>query len=159
MSRISRQELYRLRNEIPIDRLIASVLEIPSRSTDGRFRFRCPVCNEFNTAVKPETNLARCFTCEKNFNTIDLTMRVKNLDFVAGIDFLKRCRKTEPDPCKLRTANPAPDKPPSHIGDVLSAIMPDHIDANKSIDNRLVALEKKVEYLTCRLNQITRIIE
>ena len=68
--RFSSQELYELRNHIPVDALIRE-LGIPSKIRDGYFRFLCPLCNEFQTAVKPETNLARCFRCEKNFNTID----------------------------------------------------------------------------------------
>lgn len=82
-----------MRNEIPVDILIEKALGIPSRFTDGCFRFLCPLCNEFNTAVNPETNLARCFCCEKNFNTIDLVMIVRKSDFVKTISFLKKYLK------------------------------------------------------------------
>lgn len=79
--RFSADELRALRNEIPIDRLIEDVLSIPAKRIEGFFRFLCPICNEFQTAVKPATNLARCFRCEMNFNTIEITMRVKNIGF------------------------------------------------------------------------------
>ena len=77
----SADQLRALRNEIPIDRLIEEELSIPAKRSEGVFRFLCPICNEFQTAVKPATNLARCFRCEMNFNTIEITMRVKNIGF------------------------------------------------------------------------------
>ncbi len=82
-------ELYILRNDIPIDALIEKSLCIPSRIAEGRFRFLCPLCKQFHTAVKPETNLARCFRCEQNFNTIDLVMIIRKLDFVESVRFLQ----------------------------------------------------------------------
>lgn len=72
-------ELFRLRNLIPVDRLIKEQLNIPSKDSEGYFRFLCPLCNEFQTATNLSTNLARCFRCEKNFNPIDLTMMVKGI--------------------------------------------------------------------------------
>jgi hypothetical protein len=62
---------------------------MPSKIRDGFFRFLCPLCNEFQTAVNPNTNLARCFRCEKNFNTIDLVMAVKKCGFKDSVLFLK----------------------------------------------------------------------
>lgn len=87
--RFSSQELFELRNAIPIDRLIKDQLQIPSKVSEGVFRFLCPVCREFNTAVKPATNLARCFCCLKNFNTIDLVMEVRKTEFTESVLFLK----------------------------------------------------------------------
>ena len=86
-------ELYILRNDIPIDALIEKALYIPSRIEEGCFRFLCPLCKQFNTAVNPETNLARCFRCEENFNTIDLVMTIRKLDFVESIRFLQDYHK------------------------------------------------------------------
>ncbi|MBW2438478.1 MAG: hypothetical protein JRF29_14430, partial [Deltaproteobacteria bacterium] len=98
--RFSSQELYHLRNDIPVEALIKNALQIPWRNTQGYFRFLCPRCKEFNTAVNPATNLARCFRCEKNFNTIDLVMRITQSDFVKSIRFLKDYQKnmTEQSP-------------------------------------------------------------
>jgi len=45
----SSQELYKLRNSIPIDVLIEKELTIPSKTSEGFFRFLCPLCNEFQT--------------------------------------------------------------------------------------------------------------
>jgi DNA primase len=81
--------LRKLRNDIAVDHLIANVLKIPSKYSEGYFRFLCPVCSEFNTSVKQQTNLARCFRCKRNFNPIDMVMVVNDLSFVDTIRFLK----------------------------------------------------------------------
>ncbi|MCP4110401.1 MAG: hypothetical protein GY749_33595 [Desulfobacteraceae bacterium] len=89
----SPEMLRRLRNDIPITVLIADLLELPSKTSEGYFRFLCPVCSEFDTATNPKTNLARCFRCEKNFNTIDMTMVVKRLNFLETVGYLAGIRK------------------------------------------------------------------
>lgn len=83
-------ELYELRNTLPVTQLIRDDLAVPSKISEGIFRFLCPLCNEFQTATQSTTNLARCFRCEKNFNTIDLVMAVKEWGFVESVMFLKR---------------------------------------------------------------------
>lgn len=87
--RFTGNELFRLRNLIPVDVLIGERLNIPSKICEGYFRFLCPVCREFQTATNPKTNLARCFLCEKNFNPIDLVMIVKDLGFVESVRYLE----------------------------------------------------------------------
>lgn len=87
-ARFSSRELFDLRNNIPVDMLIRE-LQIPTKIRDNFFRFLCPTCNEFQTAVNPNTNLARCFRCEKNFNTIDLVMAVRGSGFKDSVLFLK----------------------------------------------------------------------
>jgi DNA primase len=84
----SKTVLTRLRNEIPISIVIEDVLEIPSKTIEGYFRFLCPLCNEFNTATNPKTNLARCFGCRKNFNPIDMVMVEKRVDFKEAVEYL-----------------------------------------------------------------------
>jgi DNA primase len=85
----SSKELYELRNSIPIHVLIETQLGIPAKISEGVFRFLCPLCNEFQTAVNPKTNLSRCFRCEKNFNTIDMVMICHNTDFIDSVRYLK----------------------------------------------------------------------
>ena len=85
----SSQELFMLRNHIPINTLIEKHLNLPSKFSEGFFRFLCPLCNEFQTATNPKTNLARCFRCERNFNPIDMVMIYKGLKFVDGVKYLK----------------------------------------------------------------------
>lgn len=87
--RINDRELFELRNFIPIHRLIKEKLKIPSKEREGFFRFLCPICNEFNTAVNPKTNLGRCFRCSVNFNPIDMVMIVKKIRFIKSIAYLK----------------------------------------------------------------------
>jgi hypothetical protein len=85
----SSSQLYTLRNDINVQVLIEETLRIPSRMTEGCFRFLCPMCNGYDTAINPKTNLARCFRCEKNFNTIDLVMVVRQADFIHSVKFLQ----------------------------------------------------------------------
>lgn len=91
----SSKELYELRNSIPIDVLIERQLGIPAKISEGVFRFLCPSCNEFQTAVNPRTNLSRCFRCEKNFNTIDLVMICHSTDFVDSVKYLQTILNSE----------------------------------------------------------------
>lgn len=80
--------LFRLRNTIPIDRLIVDVLNIPHKHSEGYLRFLCPICSEFNSAINPKTNLARCFRCKKNFNPIDLVIADSDLNFTDAVQRL-----------------------------------------------------------------------
>jgi len=89
----SSRELYKLRNLIPIDVLIEKELAIPSKISEGFFRFLCPLCNEFQTAVNPKANMGRCFRCEKNFNTIDVVMIWQNTGFVESVKYLQQILK------------------------------------------------------------------
>ena len=78
-----------LRNDIPIDRVIVDLLNLEVRSDCEMLRFRCPICLNFHTATKHETNLARCFDCKKNFNPIDMVITVGNCSFVEAVKILK----------------------------------------------------------------------
>jgi len=84
---ISRQRLWRLRNEIPVDHILEE-LDLPTKLSEGYLRFLCPLCREFNTATNPRTNLARCFRCSRNFNPIDLVMVVHGLPFLEAVAYL-----------------------------------------------------------------------
>jgi len=86
---LSKAHLRRLRNDIDILHVIVHTLHIEHRTHDRHFRFLCPLCNEFNTAINPRTNLARCFRCEQNFNPIDITMIVKQFSFLDTVAFLE----------------------------------------------------------------------
>ena len=90
--RYTKQTLRRLRNDIPINILIADVLELPHKTAEGYFRFLCPRCGGFDTATNPKTNLARCFNCNTNFNTIDLAMLVNRQNFRKAVQFLQGIR-------------------------------------------------------------------
>ena len=92
----SSRQLYTLRNDINVEMLIEKTLRVPCRLIEGCFRFLCPLCNAFDTAVNPKTNLARCFRCEKNFNTIDLVMLIRQTDFVQSVKFLQSIHQKDP---------------------------------------------------------------
>lgn len=117
-------ELFVLRNHIPVDSLIEK-LGIPSKMSEGGFRFCCPVCKKFDTGVNRKTNLARCFACEKNYNTIDLVMLVKRSDFIHSVKFLKTIYEQKNNPA---TPSPSISQPaggqPVSIGNILKAMNP-----------------------------------
>lgn len=82
--------LRRIRNELPLSVLIAALGRDgpPSKTRDGRFVFLCPHCGEMETVVNPRNNLAHCFSCAKNLNTIDLLMTL-GYDFVGAVAVLE----------------------------------------------------------------------
>ena len=104
MKKFSQEELIAIRNELPIKWVIESLLEIPNKEIEGVFKFVCPKCNEMQTAVNPKTNLSRCFLCKKNFNTLDIVMEDRRIDFVASVKLLQA------ELGSSRKAQHAPDK-------------------------------------------------
>ena len=84
----TRDYLYRIRNEIPVISLVQH-LRWPSKCREGTFFFLCPSCNEFQVKKTPLENLGHCFSCGRNFNTIDLTMEIEHVEFVVAIGILE----------------------------------------------------------------------
>jgi len=158
----SAQELYNVRNHIPISALIENVLNMPTRTTEGVFRFICPVCGEFNTAVNLKTNLARCFSCEKNFNTIDLVMTTEKMNFVKAVRFLKtQGKKSQSRSGSKKTEDRS--QSPQHIADIIRSIMPakpesDHPESIESIAKRVFCIEKKLVQMTHQLEIMAKTI-
>ena len=76
-----------IRNKIPIHWLIYEKFKLETHF-NRIWHFKCPICHEFNTAIKRETNLSRCFTCERNFNPIDITIFTKKREFIESVEFL-----------------------------------------------------------------------
>ena len=87
MNPFTKQQLFTVRNEIDIDWLISEKLNL-DRQFNGIWRFCCPLCLQFNTATQKKTNLGRCFSCQKNFNTIDLVIYSKKINFIPSVNFL-----------------------------------------------------------------------
>jgi len=81
--------LRMIRNQIPIERVIVTMLNMEVRHTSKWLRFRCPLCHNFHTATNRNTNLARCFDCKENFNPIDIVMATGEGTFVEAVDYLK----------------------------------------------------------------------
>lgn len=88
MKVVSDALLRRLRNEIPIADLMRDFLDMYTKHREGFVRFRCPECNNGNTAINPKTNLARCFTCRVNYNPIDLVRVVFKCGFLSAVQIL-----------------------------------------------------------------------
>ena len=150
----SRNELFVLRNHIPLESLIQQ-LGIPSKMSEGCFRFCCPVCRGFDTGVNPATNLARCFGCEKNYNTIDLVMLVKRSDFIHSVKYLKTM--CEPQ----NAANPPSSSikktgatQPVSIGDVLKSMEPVLSDRIEEAPPKTEKVKLAVEMLNDRVRQL-----
>jgi hypothetical protein len=147
--------LYTLRNEISVRMLIEKNLSIPCRVTNGCFRFLCPLCNGFDTAVNPKTNLARCFQCEKNFNTIDLVMLVRSAQFVDSVKFLQSIYKKKPArrPCQIDQI----------IGNILPLEHDDKqdkpVEAHQLTDkDRMEKLERQLELLSGQIEKIVQML-
>jgi len=87
MDPFTKQQLFQVRNDIDIDWLINDKLHL-ERQFNSIWRFQCPVCQQFNTATQKKNNLARCFSCQQNFNTIDLVIYSKKVNFVPSVQFL-----------------------------------------------------------------------
>ena len=81
--------LRHLRNQIPIDQVIVNLLKLELKDDCQTLRFRCPLCYNFHTATNHQTNLARCFDCQKNFNPIDLVITVGKCSFIEAVELLK----------------------------------------------------------------------
>lgn len=79
--------LRRLRNEIRW-KLLLERLQWPHKRREGQLAFLCPLCQEYRSAVNPRTNLGRCFFCETNFNPIEITMEIRDCDFVDAVHYL-----------------------------------------------------------------------
>jgi len=86
-NKYSNSILIKLRNEIPIKWIIFEQLKIETHF-DRVWRYKCPVCKGYNTAIKKETNLSRCFTCQRNFNPIDMVINKKKYEFIESVEYL-----------------------------------------------------------------------
>jgi len=127
--RCSPQELFFLRNNLPIWLIITAILKLTTRSHDGTRRFECPLCHGYDTASNSTTNLARCFDCKKNFNPIDLVMLVRSIKFTEAIAFLRKVRTKLSENRSAALTTPSPtQRPPAlaastdltHIGEILN---------------------------------------
>jgi hypothetical protein len=108
--------------------------------------------------VKKETNLARCFDCRKNFNTIDITKEIKGVEFLESARFLRGIlAKLEPDTDKNHIREKI-DNPVS-VGTVLKRTdlirkamrksdKTDCIQRCEKMEERLKSLEKSFRSLS-----------
>ena len=161
------RQLYALRNDILVGTLMEKVLGVPFKLVGGYFRFLCPLCSAFNTAVNPETNLARCFDCRKNFNAIDLVMIIRKLDFVNSVRFLQKHHESASlRPKKEMKCADQPENHnnrPTHISHILDRLVSPKQEripprCRPSPDERISSLEQKVDRLSNQLSDILKAI-
>jgi len=87
--RYSKSLLRELRNDIPVKWVITDYLRWPHKVREGIFRFLCPQCSDFHSAINSKTNLARCFRCQKNYNPIDLLTDGAGIEFKQAVNILE----------------------------------------------------------------------
>jgi DNA primase len=91
--RVTAEELHRLRNDVPMKTVIAA-LRIECRTRGDRLAFRCAECRDFHSAIHPRTNLARCFRCARNYNTIDMVMAAQRTGFPEAVRVLREIARS-----------------------------------------------------------------
>jgi len=92
MRRFSNEELYTLRNKVPVKFVLEQLCGNECKEIEGYIRFICPLCHEMRTSLHPKENLGRCFRCERNFNAIEFVMYCCKLSFVDSVKLLlKHC--------------------------------------------------------------------
>jgi len=149
------QQLWELRNLIPIRMLIEEQLHVPNRMTGNVFRFQCPVCFNFHTGIMTEKNLARCFDCSMNFNTIEIVMRTQNIEFLESADFLHNLLES----CRTHrgvenTTSENFNKTPC-MPDAIDIIPKNAVVLNCEPEkNRKAPGGSKVNNLTCRVEKL-----
>lgn len=165
--RFSSEELFVLRNRIPIEWLIEKDLSISSRREDGRLRFACPLCAGYDTSINKSSNLARCFDCVKNFNTIEIVMAKTKAGFVEAVKRLKECHA---DMSKHGKSHKREGKTASFssLGEIIPGVIPlereakfektDPSAANSQILlKRIEDIEEKLDRLCQRFEILCRV--
>jgi hypothetical protein len=167
----SRHELYVLRNDISIDMLIKDILHIPCESRQDSFSFLCPLCRGYNTGVNYKTNLARCFDCQKNLNTIDMVMIVRQSVFVDSVRFLKKVHEGAScchAPKALKAGSSSPDDT-NHIAPMLASLVKPAMNnpgndhqyrcSDKDLSARILRLEQKTAALGLQVDKLIKTMD
>lgn len=166
----SRHELYVLRNDIGIDMLIKDILHIPCESRQDRFSFLCPLCRGYNTGVNYKTNLARCFDCQKNLNTIDMVMIVRKSAFVDSVRFLKKVHDSPSSrhvPGGSKAGSSSPDEA-NHIAPILASLVKPAMECagsnhrslspDEDLSARILRLEQKTAALGLQVDKLIKVM-
>jgi len=181
--KFSDQQLFNLRNHIPIAAVIIKLLQVPANINCGTLRFCCPLCARFNTAINDRTNLARCFDCQKNFNPIDMVMATRKISFVQAVRLLKACehypQTQHPEQSKRNQNTAAPPQTPpasNHLeksplkpvpmADIIDDWVqkaptpqpPEQADLFSTITGHIAELELALGHLSDQINQFKAII-
>jgi DNA primase len=165
--RFTSDELYAIRNHIPIDVLIEKLLAVPVKHTQNRLHFACPLCAGFQTSILREKNLGRCFDCGRNFNTIEIMMYHMHIGFVESVKRLKQYQLDLTKQTRFIEKRKKRDYPLS-IGEIIGDILPPprHDSSCKktpaedkhAITKRIDNLEKKFDTLSSQVEKLCRLI-
>ena len=154
--RFSAQELAFLRNNIPINRVIETMLSVATGNNNSAPTFNCPACHSANTSINAKHNLARCFDCRQNFNPIEFVMHQRHTSFVDSVKWLKRHhRESMPEKTSSSQNHSAQT---INIGDVLSGMLPS-LMKKTSADPPIETLTKRVSDLEHRLKQLDLMVK
>ena len=165
--RFTSDELYAIRNHIPIDVLIEKLLAVPVKHTQNRLHFSCPLCAGFQTSILQEKNLSRCFDCSRNFNTIEIMMYHMHIGFVESVKRLKQYQSDLTKQTGFIEKRKKLDYPLS-IGEIIGDIPPPPrhdsscnktpVENKHAITKRIDNLEKKFDTLSSQVEKLSRLI-
>ncbi|MFO7884557.1 MAG: DNA primase, partial [Desulfobacteraceae bacterium] len=90
----------------------------------GQLNRYCPMCHRMNTGISRKTNLARCFDCKKNYNTIDLVKEIMGLGFLESAAYLEKIKEqmSAETHQKYPPEKMTRQKDMVHIGDVFKSL-------------------------------------
>ena len=156
--RFSPRELSLLRNNIPINRVIETMLSVATGNKNGAPSFNCPACHSANTSINARHNLARCFHCRQNFNPIEFVMQQRQTSFVDSVKWLKRHGRIPvvEGASTVKQSN----TPPASIGQILSGMLPSLQEkasaapANASLTKRVSDIELRLEKLDLLVKEL-----
>ncbi|CAB1070750.1 hypothetical protein D1AOALGA4SA_1026 [Olavius algarvensis Delta 1 endosymbiont] len=160
--RFSSRELSFLRNNIPINRVIETLLSVATGNKNGALSFNCPVCHSANTSINTKHNLARCFDCRQNFNPIEFVMHQRHTGFVDSVKWLKR-HGLKPVVEKTSIVKKSNNHPTS-IGQILPGMLSSlqqnatAAHANTSLTKRVSDIEHRLEKLDLLVKELRSLI-
>jgi predicted RNA-binding Zn-ribbon protein involved in translation (DUF1610 family) len=153
--RFSSAELKFLRNRVPIDRVVETLFGASIQDSNGKRRFACPICGGLDTSVNAVHNLARCFSCRRNVNPIELVMHQLKISFVDSVKWLQ---SRMPSVHQHTTAmNKTGNAGPCAIGNILSHVIPSPPTSETNAPS-MESIVQKVSHLEHRLRQLDRVI-
>lgn len=153
--RFSLQELKFLRNRVPIDRVVETLLGTSIQGKGAKRRFACPLCGGFDTSFNAGHNLARCFSCRRNFNPIELVMHQLNISFVDSVKWLQSHMLAihQHIPATNNTCNAAP----TAIGDILSRVI-SSLPQSETNAPSLESIFQKISHIENHLRRLDRVV-
>jgi hypothetical protein len=152
--RFSSGELVFLRNRAPIDRVVETLFDAPFQNKSGKRRIACPICGGLDTSIHAAHNLVRCFSCQRNFNPIELVMYQLKISFVDSVKWLQNRMSSVHQNILTNKINNAG---PCAIGDILPHVMPSPSQGKTDVPS-LESIIEKISHLENRLKNIDRVI-